>query len=327
MRKSNLNINSMLSLRPSLLSAYKQIKENNELLTVYYIAIGVVIIASIFIPTFRTIYNITNVLVQSIGLGIVSIGQTFVMLSGGYDLSVGSIIGLTSCLTSGIIQGRLGALIPVLFFVLLVGIAIGAVNGILISKLKLAPFIATFAMMGMTRGIIYMYTKKPVGGIPAELSFFAQGFIGPIPFSVIIFLGMLIISSIILKRKTFGRYLYAVGGNQEYARLSGINTHNIIIITYIISGLFAAVSGIFLTSRMGIGDTHLGEGYELNSITAVFLGGSMGGRGSVISTYGGVLIVSVIANVLNLLNVSSFWQMVVKGIILLSVVIIRIKSK
>jgi len=298
-------------------------------MTVYYVVIGIATVAAIFIPTFRTPLNALNILRQSITLGIVSTGQTLVILSGGFDLSVGSAMSLTACLTSGIMQSRWEAMIPVLFFVLLVGATIGAANGLIISKLKVTPFIATFAMMSMIQGMAYMYTKKPVGGIPRELSLFADGYIGPIPFPVVFFTGVIIIGSIILKRRTFGRYLYAVGGNQEYARLSGINPHLIIIITYVMSGLLAAVAGVFLTARMGIGDPLAGQGFELDSITAVLLGGArlLGGEGNLINTYGGVLIISIMSNVLNLLNISGFWQMIIKGIILVSVVTIRFKVK
>ena len=295
-------------------SAKAFLKKNREYLMIFYLLIFVALAAAIFIPAFRTTTNIRNIFVQSISLGFVSIGQTFVMISGGFDLSVGSVISLASCLTSGLVNRRVEYLWPVLILVLMIGVAVGLLNGSLISNLKFSPFIATFASMSLVQGLTYLYTKRPPGGMPSQ-------FLGPIPFPFLVFFVVLIVAMILLSKRRYGRYVYAVGSNKEFARLSGINTKKVLITTYIISSVMATVSAFFLTSRMGIGDPNIGTDVEINSITAVFLGGAMAGRGSVICTYAGVLILAMVANILNLLNVSSYWQMAFRGAILVAVVL------
>lgn len=305
---------------------HKAFQRNREQLFIFYLLIGIVVAAAVFIPEFRTKANIRNILVQSISLGFVSIGQTFVMISGGFDLAVGSVISLTSCLTSGIMNGQLALLLPILLLVLAVGAAAGLANGMLVAKLKFSPFIATFATMSLVQGVTYLYTKRPPGRIPSAFSFFANGTIGPIPFPFLVFFIALAGAALVLAKRKYGRYVYAVGSNQEFARLSGINTGSVLIVTYVISAVLATVSALFLTSRMGIGDPNFGQDFEINSITAVFLGGAMNGRGSVICSYAGVLIIAIVANVLNMLNVSSYWQMALRGAILVVVVLKGMKS-
>jgi ribose transport system permease protein len=302
-------------------SAKAFLKKNREYLMIFYLLIFVALAAAIFIPAFRTTTNIRNIFVQSISLGFVSIGQTFVMISGGFDLSVGSVISLASCLTSGLVNRRVEYLWPVLILVLMIGVTVGLLNGSLISNLKFSPFIATFASMSLVQGLTYLYTKRPPGGMPSQFLYFANGTVGPIPFPFLVFFVVLIVAMILLSKRRYGRYVYAVGSNKEFARLSGINTKKVLITTYIISSVMATVSAFFLTSRMGIGDPNIGTDVEINSITAVFLGGAMAGRGSVICTYAGVLILAMVANILNLLNVSSYWQMAFRGAILVAVVL------
>ncbi|MGA2613981.1 MAG: ABC transporter permease [Spirochaetia bacterium] len=296
-----------------------------NVLLIYTIAVVIFTLSSIGVPSFLNDTNQRNNFRDSVGLGIVSIGQTFVVIGGNLDLSVGSIISLASCITSGIMRGRSEALVPVIVVVLLIGGIIGLVNGLVTVNLRVPSFITTFAMMSLIQGITLSYTKRPVGGVSADFIFFSEGDLLGVPFPVIFLIAIMILGTVVLKRKKFGRYLYALGGNNEFARLAGINVPSVVIRSFIISGVLAAASGLYFTSRMGIGDPNLGEGYELVSITAVVLGGAIlaGGQGSLIGTYGGVIIVTLMSNVLNLMNISSFVQRVVQGLLLIIVVVIR----
>jgi len=302
------------------------LRKYREQSLIFYLLIVVAVAATIFIPSFRTGSNARNIFVQSVSLGFVSIGQTFVMISGGFDLSVGSVISLASCLTSGIIDGRLEYLVPVMLLVIIIGGSVGLLNGVLISKLHFAPFIATFASMSLVQGVTYLYTKYPPGSMPSAFSYFANGTIAFIPFPLILLVLVLAAAAYVLARRKYGRYVYSVGSNLEFSRLSGINTAKVLIITYVISSLLAVVTAFFLTSRMGIGDPNIGSDVEINSITAAFLGGTVNGRGSVLCTYAGVLTLGMIANILNMLNVSSYWQMALRGAILVAVVLRGIKT-
>jgi len=293
-----------------------------ETMAIYSLLITLIIISSLISSDFRTSRNAINILRQAVLLGIVSIGQTLVILTGGLDLSVGSTISLGACLTSGIMLGRDGLILPVSLLVLLVGTAIGMGNGLVITKLKVPPFIATLGMMSIVQGSLLLYTKRAIGWVPTAFLFFADGQIGFVPFPVLFYALLLLAFSIFLKKTTFGRYIYATGGNEEISRLSGIRTRSVILITYTLSGFLAALAGLFLASRLAMGDPRGGEGYELNSIAAVLVGGTSlaGGRGGLAGTLAGVLIMTVVGNILNLMDVPGFWQWIVKGLIIIGAV-------
>lgn len=292
--------------------------QGNLLITMLALVLLVIVSAAIS-PAFRSPYNLSNVLVQAVALGLIGLGQTFVILGGGIDLSVGSIVSLVSCLTAGLMMGVEGRLAPVLIAMVLLGALIGLANGAIVTRLRVAPFIVTLGMMSVVQGAVFLYTKNPVGKIPKSFRFLAEGQIGPFPFPVLLLLALIILSWFVLRRTTFGRYVYAAGGNEEVARLSGIKTPAIRLATYILSGVSAALTGLFLTSRLRVGQPLVGQGYELDSITAVLIGGTAlsGGRGGVIGTTLGVLIMIVLSNILNLMNVSSYWQWIVKGLIII----------
>lgn len=304
----------------------RRLEAQSGLLVIFLVLILLIILSSIISPTFRTGLNVQNVSRQAVALGLVSLGQTFVILGGGIDLSAGSVISLVSCLSAGIMMGQPERLAPVLLGMVLLGTLIGVFNGLLVTRLRVAPFIVTLGTMSIVQGLVFLYTKNPVGKIPKAFRFLAEGQIGPIPFPVILFAVLTLIALFVLRRTIFGRYIYATGGNEEVARLSGINTSLIKIATYVVGSLAATATGLFLTSRLRIGQPLVGQGYELDSITAVLIGGTAlsGGRGGVIGTVIGVLIMIVLNNILNLMNVTSYWQWIVKGsIIILALAIQR----
>ncbi len=305
------------------MKGFSRIYRNNPaLFFVYVILFAFFVFAAFASPQFRTVYNVFNLLRQAVAFGIVGIGQTVAILSGGIDLSVGSLISLVACLTSGIMIGNPTLVIPIVLFVLGVGILVGLTNGMLVAYLRVPPFIATLAMSAILQGSVLLYTKKPVGGVTRGFMFFANGQLGPVPFAFVFWVGLLALFLFLLRKTGLGLHIYAVGGNEEIARLSGIPIRRVKLAVYTLSGFLAALTGVFLASRLGIGDPLVGQGFELESITAVLIGGTSlaGGRGGIEGTIAGVLIIALINNILNLLNVSGFWQWVVKGIVVIGVV-------
>lgn len=309
------------------------LQENRELVTIYAILIAIFILSSIASPTFRTPRNIFNVLRQAVALGLVSLGQTYAILSGGIDLSVGATISLVAVYASGIMKGDVGLMVPVILLGLGVAIIIGFANGLIITRLRVPPFIATLGVASIIQGLVLLYAKAPIGKIAKEFRFFAEGYVGPIPFPVVFFALLAVVAAVILRLTVFGRYIYATGGSEEIARLSGIRTRVVITFTYVFCALTAALSGLFLTSRMGIGDPQVGglnfDRYDLDSIAAVLLGGTRlgGGRGGIVGTVAGVLIIAILNNILNLLDVQTFWQWIVKGLIILAAVAIYARGQ
>ena len=287
-----------------------------------------VVVMSIFAPNFLTTSNIFGVLQQIAVIGIISVGMTFVILLGGIDLSVGSTVAFT-----GLVIGlSMRAGIPVVIS-LLIGIAIGAVigclNGFLIAKVKLQPFVATLGTMTMVRGLAYTITNgQPVYQLPDFFKNMA-GFIGPIPKPVIVMIIAFALGVYTLKYTKFGRYMFAIGGNKIASKLSGINVTKYEILVYVTSGVCCAVAAILLTARIGSAVATAADGYELDAIAAVAIGGTSmtGGRGSIIGTLIGVLIIGVIANGLNLLDVQQGPQRFVKGAIIIFAVMLEVIKK
>lgn len=288
--------------------------------------LALVIILSLLSPRFLTFTNLTNVLRQTSLNAIIAVGMTFVILTGGIDLSVGSILALSSAITAGLlVEGY--SVIAAMLVGLIVGGLIGTFNGIVITKGKIPPFITTLAVMTLARGATLVYTGgQPITGLGAAFRKIGTGHIPftSVPVPVIIMLGIFLIAYYTLSQTRFGRYVYALGGNEEATRLSGINTNKIKIMVYSISGTLAALSGIILTSRLNSAQPTAGEGYELDAIAAVVLGGSSlsGGKGGVGGTLVGALIIGILNNGLNLLNVSPFYQLMAKGAVILLAVLL-----
>lgn len=298
-------------------------------IVVLVVLLSLLILGSIASPYFRSSRNLLNLgRKMVVVLTMLSIGQTMVMIAGGIDLSVGAMVKLIGVFSAGMMMGVQERLIPVSFLCLGFGGLVGLVNGLIVTKARVAPFIATLGMMSILRGIAFGYTTTPIGSIPKSMRFLARGMVGPFPFALFVIIMFVLAAWLVLKYTRLGRHLYAVGGNDEIAHLAGINVDRTRILTYVISGGLAALAGLFMVSRMGVGEPDIGEGLELDSITAVILGGTSlaGGVGSIVGTVAGVLILALTDNILNLLRVSSFYQYVVKGVIILIAVSIRRKE-
>lgn len=284
---------------------------------------------AIWSPPFRTLGNIENILQQISVNGILAIGMTLVIITAGIDLSVGSVLALSAVVATSFAKGNYPLIVPVALGVL-TGFACGAVNGVLIAKRRLAPFIVTLGMMTVARGLALVYTGgRPEINLSDAYDQIGGGSILNIPFPAIIFFVMVLLGIFLLHYMRFGRYIYAVGGNELAAKVSGVNTDRILIGVYAITGALAGVAGIVLSSRIMSGPPAGGQGYELDAIAAVVIGGTSlsGGVGSMAGTIVGVLIIGVMNNGLDLLNVSSYWQQVVKGLIIVCAVLLDKKSK
>lgn len=293
--------------------------------------IVIVLIFSILEPGFLSMNNLLNVLRQVSFNALIAFGMTFVILTGGIDLSVGSILALTGAVSAGLIASGIDPILAMLAGLLL-GAILGAVNGVIIAKGKVAPFIATLATMTIYRGLTLVYTEgRPISGLGDNVAFqmLGKGYFMGIPVPVVTMLISFGILYFILKKTTFGRRVYAVGGNEEASILSGINTDRIKIYVYSLTGLLSALAALMLTSRLNSAQPTAGEMFELDAIAAVVLGGTSltGGRGWIVGTLIGALIIGVLNNGLNIIGVTSFFQQVVKGaVILLAVLLDRKKT-
>jgi ribose transport system permease protein len=293
--------------------------------------IVITILLTFLSDSFFTVNNLLNLLRQISINALIAFGMTFVVLTAGIDLSVGSLLALGSALTAGLLASGMDPLLAI-FLGLLIGLALGAVNGLIITKGKVAPFIATLATMTVFRGATLVYTDgKPITGLSDSTVFemIGRGYLFGIPFPVIIMLIVFLILMFVLKSTVFGRQVYAVGGNEEAAILSGIKTDRVKIWVYSLTGMLSVLAGIILTSRLNSAQPTAGNMYELDAIAAVVIGGTslMGGRGRIVGTLIGALIIGVIGNGLNLLNVSSFYQQIVKGGVILLAVLLDRRTK
>ncbi|WP_003542240.1 ABC transporter permease [Desulfotomaculum nigrificans] len=289
--------------------------------------IGLILIGvflSILSDRFLTTSNLLNVARQVSINALLGVGMTFVILTGGIDLSVGSILALSGALAAGSLAFGVNPVLAVLV-ACLVGLVAGTINGTIIAVGRVAPFIATLATMTLFRGGTLIYTEgRPVRAVAEGFNSLGGGYIGPIPTPVIIMALVVLAAWFVLSQMTLGRRIFAIGGNEEAAILSGIKTNRYKILVYSVSGLLAGLAGAILTSRLLSAQPTAGTGYELDAIAAVVIGGTSlnGGVGGVLGTLVGALIIGVIDNGLNLLNVSSFYQQAVKGLIILIAVLI-----
>lgn len=279
-------------------------------------------------PYFFTAENILNISLQVSIIAIIAVGMTFVILTAGIDLSVGAVVAATGVAVTAVL--KMGAPYPVaLACAMATGLAIGALSGatagLFITKLRITPFIVTLALMTIWRGAAYMFTDgRPVWGLPEEFAVLGSGRVAGVPVPTLFMVAVYVAAYIVLRRTRFGRYVYAVGGNPEAARLSGVRTDRIVAGVYILCGVLASFSGILLASRMNSGQPNAGQMYELDVIAAVVVGGTslFGGRGSVVGTFIGAMLIGVLRNGLNLMNVSSYVQMILLGVVILSAVLL-----
>ena len=283
-----------------------------------------VVFGLVAVPNFASMANLDTILRQVAVLGIVALGQTFVILTAGIDLSVGMLMGLVTVLSNGIMAGDPDLIPIIVLLAIVVGVVVGLANGVGVVFFRVNPLIVTLAMMSILQGAIFLYTDRTVGSAPSEFRQLAYGDIGPLPTSIVL-LGILVAACwVVLRHTPLGRYIYAVGSDAGSARRAGIPVGRVTAAAYVICGSLAAVAGLVLAARLGSGYTGAGAGFELDSIVAVVLGGTAlsGGRGGVLGTIAGVLLLALIANMLNLLGISPFTQRVVNGIVIIGAIAI-----
>jgi ribose transport system permease protein len=293
---------------------------------IYFALLLLVVILSIASPSFRSMSNVENILQQISVNGIIAIGMTLVIITAGIDLSVGSVLALSAVVAASFAHPDTPSLLIPIFLGVATGMACGLVNGVLIAKSRLAPFIVTLGMMTVARGLALVYSSgRPVINLSSTYDEIGGGMLGPVPISALIFFVVVLAGIFILHYARFGRYVYAVGGNELAAKVSGVNTDRVLIGVYALTGALAGVAGIVLSSRVMSGSPTTGTGYELDAIAAVVIGGTAlsGGVGTITGTIVGVLIIGVMNNGLDLLDVSSYWQQIVKGVIIILAVILN----
>lgn len=278
---------------------------------------------------FLTVENIVNVLRQVSINGILAIGMTFVVITGGIDLSVGSLLAFSGVIAASFVRGGYSIWVSILL-ALVASLVLGFISGFFIAKRRIAPFIATLAMMTIARGLTYVYSDgKPISGLTQEFLNIGKGDFLKIPIPVWILMVVFLICYLILYHTTIGRYIYAVGGNEHAALVSGINVTRIKIFVYSVSGILSGLASVVLAARVSAGLPQAGTSYELDAIAAVVIGGTSlsGGKGRLWGTIIGVLIIGIINNGMDLLNVSSYYQQIVKGLIILGAVLLDLDSK
>lgn len=296
-------------------------------LIVLLVAVGALTLIS---PDFLTGNNLANLARQVAIFGILAIGQLMVILTGGIDLSVGSILGLAGAVTAQLLVSGM-PIFPAILLGVVVGGVLGLVNGVLVTKFKLPPFIATLGMLGIARGVVLVITDaNTIQGLPESFQTVANGTIVGVPNLLIIFVVITAIAWFVLNRTVFGRYVYAVGSNAEAARLAGVPVVMVTATVYVIAGLLAAVGGVLLTSRLGAGVPTAGTGFELQAIAACVIGGASlsGARGSAIGAACGALIIGVLNNGGNLLAVNAFYlQIAIGALVLIAVGFDQLNSR
>ncbi|MFZ2635397.1 MAG: ABC transporter permease [Rectinemataceae bacterium] len=304
---------------------------------IYIIFVAMFTVASLLSPAFLSVVNLTNIVRQMSVIGLIALGVTGIIVTGGIDLSSGSIVGFSCVVAASLAQtpGWRGALFPdlvnvPLLFPILAGLAVGAIvgwlNGVLVARTFIPPFIATLGTYTSVRGAAMLYTSgRPVSSLSEGYNFIGQGDVLGIPTPIIIFAVMAIITHILYSRTKFGKYIYAIGGNEQAARVSGINVAKYKTLIYVYGGFLAGLAGLVVSSRIGSGQPGLGVGYELDAIAAAVIGGtsqSVGGIGTIPGTIIGALIIGVLNNTLDLINVSAYWQQIIKGMIIVGAVVL-----
>lgn len=282
------------------------------------------IIFSIFAPNFTKVKNLLNVSRQINTLGICAVGMTLLLIAGSIDLSQGYQLSLINVLCAFMMVKAGMPMFVAILVGLLVGVLIGFINGVIIVKSGVHPMIVTLGVSQALNGISFLFSNGiPIYGFPESFSKLGQGAIGPVPISLIIMIIIMLIGHFILAQLPYGRYLYAVGSNEEAAKLAGVNTANVKILAHTLSAFFTAIAAVLLLSRTNSGLSTNGAGFEFNVITACVLGGvsNLGGRGNMYQAVLGVLIMGFLENGMLLMNINEYWQLIVKGVLLLIAVV------
>jgi inositol transport system permease protein len=305
---------------------YRQLLRQYGIIVVFLIEC---LIFAVWTEYFLTVPNIMNVVNQIAIYGIIAVGMTFIIITGGIDLSVGSVVAIVGVVTALVMKMEILPSLALVSIAILVGLLMGFLNGALsgwvITRFNLAPFIITLAMMTVCRGgAMLLSNGLSIGNLPREFTWLGRGHLGIIPMPVIVMLLVFAAGHVLLTQTGFGRYVYAIGGNEEATRLSGVRTKRVKFLVYVLAGCLTALSGVVLTSRLGAGVPNSGLMYELYVIASVVVGGTSlsGGSGRISGTFFGVMIIGVLYNGLNLLNVSSYWQQVILGLVIVSAVLL-----
>ena len=298
--------------------------------SVLFILLGMGLIFALGSEDFLAPNNLLNIALQTSIITIVAIGMTFTILTAGIDLSVGSVMALCGALAAGLaVKSGLGTFGGI-SVALMAGVLIGAVNGLLIVRGGMPPFVATLAMMAVARGLTLVYTEgRPIAGIDEAFIFLGNGKILNIPAPIIIMIVIAVIAAIVLRYTRFGLYVYATGGNEETTRLAGISPQKVMMAVYMISGFTAALGGILLTARLWSAQPNAATGWELDAIAAPVLGGTslFGGVGGIGGTVAGAFIIGILSNGLNLMGISSYYQQVIKGVVFILAVVLDLFTK
>jgi inositol transport system permease protein len=303
---------------------------------IFLIFAVMVVAASILSPAFLSSINLINIVRQMSVVGLIALGVTGVIVSAGIDLSSGSVVGLTAVVAASLAQDPEystpfypGVHVPLIVAVLaacVVGALVGLINGSLVAKTRIPPFIATLGTYTAIRGLALLYTGgRPISDLKDEYNFIGQGAVLGVPVPIIILVIMAVVTHILYAHTKFGKYIYAIGGNEQAARVSGIDADKYKMLIYVYASFLAGLAGVVVSSRIGSGQPGLGVGYELDAIAAAVIGGtslSAGGIGTVAGTIVGALIIGVLNNILDLMNVSAYWQQIIKGCIIVGAVIL-----
>jgi ribose transport system permease protein len=286
---------------------------------IYFALLTLIAVFSIIAKGFLSFNNLMNILRQVAVNGIAATGMTFVILTGGIDISVGSVIGLSGIGAATLMVNGVGA-VPACLLMALAGLIVGLINGFFSYVINIPPMITTLSTMSIARGLAFIISGGlPVSRFPRSFTVLGQGYWGPVPIPVILMIVCFIIGWLILEKTTFGRYVYGVGSNREAARLSGINVGRVMLLVYGICGVLASFAGVVLLSRVNSGQPNAAETYEMDIITAVVMGGvsTTGGEGRIANVVVGLVFMGVLVNGMMMLNIPNYYQRVVKGIVLL----------
>jgi len=301
-----------------------------QALAIFIAAAAIFVILGVLNPTFLTVGNLRDVAVSACVNALIGIGLTFVIITGGIDLSVGSIASLVGIVSANMMVNSGVGAIPALLFGLLIGFAAGVVNGLLITQLKLPPFIATLGTMSVYQGLAYVVTDgKPVYNVPQSFVLLLNSYIGGVPIVVVVVAVVAVLASLLLRRTVFGQNVIATGGSEETAWLSGVRVSRVKILVYALAGTLAALAGMVVVARISAAQSSAGAPYLLTAIAAAVIGGAnlMGGEGRIAGTLVGALILGALTNGLTLLNVPSFYEQIVVGLVVVIAVAIDQGSK
>jgi ribose transport system permease protein len=321
-------LNSTLDAEPRTINVpdlLARLRNQGIFLILFLIVVGCVL----FVPGFASDVNASNILKRAVPLGLIAIGQTFAIVGGSLDLSVDIAISAIAVFTALALNGKVENILPAVLGALVAGMGIGLVNGLIVTKLKVNAFIATLGTKLILQGILFSNFDNFAGKAPTEFDTLAYGNVtlaygngAGIPYGVILMFVVAFLAFVVLRFTKFGHHLYAVGGDREVARLSGVRTDRVLIIAHALTGLCAGIAAIYIVSLLRSGGPHVGDFYDLNSITAVVVGGVplSGGRGGAWGTIAGVLILAILTNLFNIFNIGAFAQQVLSGAVLILVV-------